>query len=141
MNQLATTTTPPCPAPDLLPSIMAWHHSASWFITPVYVYDGRAPPIKEDTKKKGVELRKRNGAKWLELCERAKQESNFSVDAETLKGATEARMKMSHPNAVDHANILRWMKENDIECIGSIAEADQQMVQLERDGVVDGVIS
>ena len=50
-------------------------------------------------------------------------------------------MKLSHPTVVDHANILRWMKENNIECIGSNAEADQQMIQLERDGVVDGIIT
>eukprot|EP00804_Cyclotella_cryptica_P001386 CCRYP_020620-RA/>CCRYP_020620-RA protein AED:0.24 eAED:0.24 QI:0/-1/0/1/-1/1/1/0/99 len=95
MNQLATTATPPCPALDILPSIMAWHHRVSRFITPVYAYDGRAPPIKVNTEKKRIELHKRNGAKWLELCESTQQESNFLSNAETLKGATEARMKMS----------------------------------------------
>ena len=141
MDKLATTANPPCPAPDLLPCIMAWHHSVSQHITPVYVFAGKAPPIKDDTKKKRIITRDRRGKEWLILYNKAKEESNISVAPETLKEATEDRMKMSHPNAVDHANILRWMKENDIECIGSIAEADQQMVQLERDGVVDGVIS
>jgi 5'-3' exonuclease len=50
-------------------------------------------------------------------------------------------MKMKHPNAIDHASVLRWMKENNIRCVGLVAEADQQMIQLERDGVVDGIIS
>ena len=50
-------------------------------------------------------------------------------------------MSMSHPTAINHAAIKTWLVDNKIEHCGSIYEADQQLIQLERDGVVDGIIS
>ena len=141
IDQLATTSTPPCPAPDLLRNIMAVHRSLSEHITLVYVYDGKAPPHKEVTKQKRAKRREDTAPEWFNLSNRVNNQPNLSVDAATLKEATESRTKLSHPTSYDHANILRWMKDEGNECIGSIAEADQQMVQLERDGVVDGIIT
>eukprot|EP00956_Cyclotella_meneghiniana_P011249 scaffold15816_cov70-Cyclotella_meneghiniana.AAC.16 len=142
IDQLATTSTPPCLAPDLLFKIKSLHDNLSQCnITLVYVYDGKAPPHKDATKKHRVQERERHGAEWIKLCKEAKKDSFTTVDDATLKKATDSRMKMSHPTVIDHANILRWMKENNIECVGAIAEADQQMVQLEKDGVVHGIIT
>ena len=145
INKLATTSTPPCPALELLPKIKSVHTNLSQSnITLMYVFDGTAPPHKDATKKQCVEVQEHPAAaKWIELCECAKKEANITVDATKLKEATDAQMKMSHPTVVDHGNILRWMKENNIECIGSIAiaKADQQMIKLERKGLVDRIIT
>ena len=109
---IATTSTPPCPAPKLLSKIKSVHNNLSQCnITLVYVFDGKAPPHNDATKKHRVEVRQRPAAKWIELCESAKKEASITVDATKLKEATDARMKLSHPTVVDHANILRWMKE------------------------------
>ena len=105
----------------------------------MYVYDGKAPPHKDATKKHRVQERERHGAESIKLCKEAKKDSFTTVDDATLKKATDSRMKMSHPTVIDHANILRWMKENSIECVGSIAEADQQMVQLEKESSLQNV--
>jgi len=44
---------------------------------------------------------------------------------------------MLHLTALDHVNVLRWMKREGIECYGSLFEANQQMIQLKKDGAVD----
>lgn len=55
--------------------------------------------------------------------------------------ATESRMKMKKPTPADHANVLKWLLDQNIECVGSLEEADLQLVKLEKDGIVDGMIS
>jgi len=50
-------------------------------------------------------------------------------------------MKMKKPTYLDQAAILKWMKSKDIHVVGSLFEADQQMVKLEQDGAVDGILS
>lgn len=139
IDKLATTSEPAYPAPDLLQNIMKLHENLSRYITLVYIYDGIAPPHKQGTKDNRLQLRNENGAKWFEQLDRAKE--NETISDEQLKEATASRMSMSHPTAIDHAAILKWMKEGNIEHYGSLYEADQQLVQLERDGIVDGIIS
>mmetsp|Transcript_22780 Transcript_22780/g.35232 ORF Transcript_22780/g.35232 Transcript_22780/m.35232 type:complete len:248 (-) Transcript_22780:217-960(-) len=139
IDKLATTSNPAYPAPDLLQNIMNIHANLSRYITLVYVFDGMAPPHKKGTKEKRLELRRKNGKDWLTQHNRAKE--NKTISEEELKAATASRMSMSHPTAIDHAAIRKWMVENDIEHYGSIYEADQQLIQLEKDGIVDGIIS
>ncbi len=81
------------------------------------------------------------GKDWIELRSRAIRGGFYSFTDEEIEKATAARMKMSHPTAYNHANVLRWMKAEGIECVGSLEEADLQMIKLEKDGVVDGIIS
>eukprot|EP00957_Ditylum_brightwellii_P151902 11567566-Ditylum_brightwellii.AAC.1 len=50
-------------------------------------------------------------------------------------------MELSHPTSVDHNTIVNWLRCENIEHYGSLAEADQQRAQLEKDNVVDGIIS
>ena len=38
-------------------------------------------------------------------------------------------------------NVLSWAAENGIKCVGSPFEADWQMVELERCGIVEGIYS
>ena len=47
---------------------------------------------------------------------------------EDIEKATISRMKMKKPTAVDQVFILKWMKEEGIECVGSLEEADMQCV-------------
>lgn len=138
---LAQTSTPPYPAPDLLQTIKNIHNSLSQHIKLIYVYDGIPPPHKKRTRESRRMTRDKAGEAWIQLIEQIKEDPCRNIDAATLNEATKARMGMHHPNAVDHANVLKWMKDNNIACIGSIAEADQQMIQLEKDGIVDGIIS
>mmetsp|Transcript_22307 Transcript_22307/g.36684 ORF Transcript_22307/g.36684 Transcript_22307/m.36684 type:complete len:659 (+) Transcript_22307:219-2195(+) len=139
IDKLATTSNPAYPAPDMLQLLMNVHANLSKYITLVYAYDGIAPPHKQSTKDKRLELRRTNGADWLKHHERAKE--NQTISDEDLKTATAARMSMSHPTAIDYAAILKWMVDDGIEHYGSLYEADQQMIQLEKDGIVDGIIS
>ena len=117
INKLATTSTPPCPAPELLPiKIKSVHTKLSQSninITLVHVYDGTTPlhKHKDATKKQCAEVQERPAAKWIELCESAKKDANITVDATKLKEDTDAQMKLPHPTVVDHGNILKWMKE------------------------------
>lgn len=48
---------------------------------------------------------------------------------------------MKKPTAVDQAFILKWMKEEGIECVGLLEEADMQCVKFEKDGIVDGILT
>ena len=107
---------------------------------PVYVFDGIAPSIKSDTRDKRRESREKAGKAWLELLARALQGEKCFTDEE-IENATTSRMNMKKPTAVDQAFILVWMKEEDIECVGSLEEADMQCVKLEKDGIVDGIIT
>ena len=47
IDRLAMTCIPPYPAPDMLQNIMAFHRNLSKHITPLYVFDGIAPSLKE----------------------------------------------------------------------------------------------
>jgi len=107
---------------------------------PVYVFDGIAPSIKSDTRDKRRESREKAGKAWWELLARAFKGEKCFTDEE-IEDATTSRMNMRKPTAADQAFILVWMKEEDIECVGSLEEADMQCVKLEKDGVVDGIIT
>ena len=139
IDKLATTSNPAYPAPDLLQNVKNIHTNLSRYITLVYVFDGIAPPHKKATKQKRLQIRKKNGDVWFKHHRRAIE--NKVINAEDLRAATASRMSMSHPTAIDHAAIKTWLEDNKIEHYGSIYEADQQLIQLERDGIVDGIIS
>ena len=120
-GKLAQTSLPPY-------KIKQIHNSLSEHITLVYVYDSIAPPHKDGTKEERRKRREKAGKAWLELRNAVLTEPSKPIDPEVLMKATASRMDMNHPTAVDHANILKWMKEENIRCYGSIAEADQQMI-------------
>ena len=141
IGKLAQTSLPPYLDPGLVTKLKQIHNSLSEHINLVYVYDGIAPPHKDGTKEERRKRRVKAGKAWLELRNAVLTEPSKPIDPEVLMKATASRMDMNHPTAVDHANILKWMKEENIRCYGSIAEADQQMIKLEMDGVVDGIIS
>lgn len=141
IDKLATTSTPAYPAPDLIQNIKNWHENLSKHVTLVYVFDGKAPPHKKYTKEQRREQLEGKGKEWLELRESVLKNANQTINERDVKKATASRMAMSHPTAVDHAAIRKWMGDNGIEHYGSLYEADQQMIQLEKDGIVDGIIS
>ncbi|KAL7528196.1 hypothetical protein ACHAXR_002318, partial [Thalassiosira sp. AJA248-18] len=142
IDKLATTCNPVYPALDLLGYIKDVHNSLTTCkIELVYVFDGMAPPHKNACKEERRRERERIGAAWLELRRRATEDNVANFTEGELKDGVSSRMAMKHPTAVDHAYILKWMREEKIEHYGSIAEADQQMIKLEQDGIVDGIIS
>eukprot|EP00985_Skeletonema_marinoi_P025390 scaffold18626_cov141-Skeletonema_marinoi.AAC.1 len=141
IDKLATTSTPTYPSPDLLQNIKNWHENLSKHLTLIYVFDGKAPPHKNGTKKQRREQLMAKGKEWLDLRESVINNANETINEGDIKKATASRMAMSHPTAIDHAAIRKWMDDNDIEHYGSLYEADQQMIQLEKDGIVDGIIS
>mmetsp|Transcript_10306 Transcript_10306/g.17524 ORF Transcript_10306/g.17524 Transcript_10306/m.17524 type:complete len:193 (+) Transcript_10306:217-795(+) len=138
IDKLATTSTPTYPSPDLLQNIKNWHENLSKHLTLIYVFDGKAPPHKNGTKKQRREQLMAKGKEWLDLRESVINNANETINEGDIKKATASRMAMSHPTAIDHAAIRKWMDDNDIEHYGSLYEADQQMIQLEKDGIVDG---
>jgi hypothetical protein len=72
IDQLATTSMPPCPAPDLLHNIKAVHHSLSQHIN-----DGKAHPHKEATKQKCVKRREDTASEWYNLCKCVGNQANI----------------------------------------------------------------
>lgn len=140
-DKLASTCNPTYPCPDLLENVKHFHLNMSQYIKLLYVYDGVATKLKEATRKKRTKDREKSGKEWRELRQRALDDPDCVFTDEELSVATESRMKMRKPTAHDHANVLRWMKEEGIMCIGSLEEADLQLVKLEKDGIVDGIIS
>ena len=139
IDKLASTSNPAYPAPDLLQNIKNIHTNLSRYMTLVYVFDGIAPPHKKATKQKRLQIRKKNGDVWFKHHQCAIE--NKVINAEDLRAATASRMSMSHPTAIDHAAIKTWLEDNKIEDYGSLFEADQQLIKLESDGVIDGIIS
>lgn len=141
IDRLATTSNPPYPAPDLLRNIQKVHNSLSKWVTLVYVFDGFAPPQKNRTKATRLNKIRDGGAAWLDLHQRVKDGDKLVVSEGEMKLATSARMSMEKPTAVDHASIMKWLEDKGIEHYGSLYEADQQLIKLEKDGIVDGIIS
>ena len=141
IDKLTSTSKPPYPAPDAFQYCMELHNNLSRVITPVYVLDGIAPDVKKKTKLTRQRIRDSRAADYLDLLGRALEDNTLSFSDEEIKKATEKRMELHHPTRVDHNAIVNWLQRENIEHYGSLAEADQQMVQLEKDGVVDGIIS
>ena len=141
IDKLSSTCKPIHAAPDLKQNIMTVHQTLSKHIVPVYVFDGIAPDVKYDTRAKRKATLQSAGGDWLNLLDRAIKEPDTEILEQEVSAATIARMKMKKPTNLDHANILQWIKEEGIECYGALYEADQQMVKLEQDGVVDGIYS
>ena len=111
----------------------------------MYVYDGIPPKEKKKEKERRRALLEKAGDNYNELRHQAIDNINvvepIQFSSQQLKEATESRMKTGKPTSNDQANILNWMKEQKLECYGSLLEADQQMVALEQDGIVDGIMS
>ena len=95
---------------------MDFHAKISKVIHPVYVFDGVAPSVKDGTKAQRASIRNRDGAFYLEQVLIAQEDSDYVFISDDISRATVARMKMSHPTALDHANVLRWIKKEGIEC-------------------------
>ena len=95
--------------------------------------------LEEKARRSG--LKQKSGKDYLTLLERAKENTSLSFSKTELEKAFKARKNMACPTNLDQANIVAWLKDNGIECYGSLCEADQQMVRLEKDGVVDGIIT
>ena len=140
-DKIATTCNPPYPAPDLLHKIQEIHREITKYINLIYVFDGRPNELKDATRAGRSGDRERDGAAWIELRRRALEDGVTTFTQKEIDEATTSRMKMKKPTAADHANVLNWMKEDGIQCIGSLEEADLQLIKLEKDGVVDGIIS
>ena len=141
VDKLASTFRPAYPYPDLLQYFMELHRNISRIIVPDHVFDGIAPNLEDQTKKKRYSDKLIRGKNYLDIRQKAMDNTGASFTHKEIKTATTARIKMSHPTDLNHANILTWMKKEKIECYRSLFEADQQMVQLEKDGIVDGIIS
>ena len=142
IDKLASTSEPVERSPDLLRNIQTRHETfVSQGITPVYVYDGFAPEVKNKTRAKRKELRDKDGKAWTSLLERGLNNVAQEFTEQELVDAAKSRMKMRKPTYLDQAAILKWMKSEDIHVIGSLFEADQQMVKLEQEGMVDGILS
>ena len=50
VDRLVSTSSPPYPCPDLLHLVIDFHSKVSKVICPIYVFDGVAPNVKEQTK-------------------------------------------------------------------------------------------
>jgi len=83
----------------------------------------------------------KSGKDYFNLRDRAVKDPSLSFTLSELEKAWKARKDMAGPYEYDHANVLRWVKDNGIEHYGSIAEADQQLVRLEIGGIIDGIIT
>ena len=67
IDKLAMTANPPYPAPDLAQSILTYHRFMSKRITPVYVVDGVAPPLKDATRQSRRDDRMKGTEPWFDL--------------------------------------------------------------------------
>ena len=141
IDKLATTCTPQYVAVDLLQSMMELHRNLARDIVPVYVFDGMAPYIKQHTEHDRLTKRENAGKEYLDLRKLALKNDGAVFTVEQVERATAARMRMKKPSALDQAALLRWMLDEGIEVYRSVLEADQQMAKLEKDGIVDGIIS
>ena len=143
VDKLAMTALPLYPAPDLFNSLKELHRQFSEVFVPIYVFDGKPPPIKAACRARRKGIRMRAGEAWIELRDRALQlepDAPPFTDVE-LEEATKGRKAMKHPTAMDHANFLRWLIQEGVECYGSIYEANQQLIRLEADGEIDAIMS
>jgi len=141
VTQLATTNEPPYPSPDVI-EWLSRHHPmiVEAGVTPVYVFDGPAPEVKKLEKNHRAGLREKVGQEYRALLDKVKEDEEFvTVSDDELEKAIDSRKKMAHPTVLDHAAAINWLKERDVECVGSLFEADQQMRKLEMDGIVDGI--
>ena len=144
VDKLAMTSNPPHPAPDLFLAMKNLHQKFAEVFTPVYVFDGIPPYLKSGCRAKRKSDREKAGAEWLELRKLALElvgRDGPPFTNEEIQDATSSRMAMKHPTFADQLIFLRYCIEEKIECYGSFQEADPQLVQLEKDKVVDAILS
>ena len=65
----------------------------------------------------------------------------IELTAEQLKEAIDSRLKLAKPTPLDQANALKWMNWQGLECYGSLLEADQKIIALDQDEMLDGMMS
>ena len=99
-------------------SVMDFHSKISKVIHPVYVFDGVAPNVKDGTKAHLASIRNRDGKFYLDQVLIAKEDSDYVFSPDDISKVTVARMKISHPASLDHANVLCWMKREGVNATG-----------------------
>ena len=96
-------------------SIIDFHSKLlSKFIHPDYVFDCIALVAEDGTKAHRASIRNKVGQFYLEQVAIVKVDADYIFSSDNISKATVARMKMSHPTAFNHANVLRSMKKEEI---------------------------
>ena len=147
LTQLCTTNVPVYPSPEILEERVKPHvkNFVEAGIRPVLVFDGNAPEVKKIEKHRRQQVRESYGQEYQTLlsnfCQQSKEEEGImtTISDEEYEKAIESRKKTAHPTEYDHAAVIAWATEENIAMVGALFEADQQLVKLEKDGVVDGI--
>ena len=130
VDKLAMTCSPVYQAPDLLQHLMTIHNTLSKDVTLVYVFDGVSPRIKDWKKELRLQDREKAGAEWEQLLTSSFETEDCLIDKDDIKKATVSWMQTKHLSPLDRANVLKWLKNNGIECYGPLFEGDQQIIKL-----------
>ena len=144
LTKLTSTNEPTYASPEILDYVEEFHNLViDAGITPCYVFDGKAPPIKNREKLRRQGDRDKGGEEYdkflCDVLQLLADDPSLTFEEDDVERAIASRKKKAHPTACDHAAVISWMASKDIWMVGSLFEADQQMRKLEMDGVVDAI--
>lgn len=138
--QYARTSNPKYPHPALISMFAARCHALKALnIHPIFVFDGKPPPLKSTTnrirKKKSDDARK----KYDDIMAEVKDGKEVTDDLR--EQLLKLRRDKARPIAHEYASLSKWMECNDIEYVQAPFEADAQMKQLILEGRASGAIT
>ena len=139
--QYARTSNPQYPHPTIISSVSAKYEALkALHITPVFVFDGKPPPLKKRT---NVERSKESNAARIEYDAQVKaiRERAEAVTEDEREKILKLRRESARPIPHEYASLSQWMKCNGIDYVQAPFEADAQIKQLILEGTVDAAIT
>ena len=137
----ARTSNPQYPHPAIISSVRAKYDALKALnITPVFVFDGKSPPLKEKTNMK--RSKESNAARELYAAKiKAIRERAEPVTEDEREELLDLRRKSARPIPHEYASLAQWMHANSIDYVQAPFEADAQIAQLCIEGAVDAAIT
>ena len=103
-------------------------------ITPIFVFDGKKHPLKEETNQERLKNRQHAERELDDLLQNPLEVDIFPDLIKWMKKAVFVREDIV-------ACSLDWAVRNNVTCIGAPFEADWQLRQLEIDGIIDAILT
>lgn len=108
-------------------------------ITPVYVFDGFRHPMKKVARVER-DMRKNEAKEWLDEFY-ADGRANRPIDENRRDQALRHLLNATNPDANIISMIVEWMVRDGIRFECALFEAEWQLVQLEKDNVIDALMT
>ena len=138
----ARTSNPPYPHPTIINLFIARYAALTTLgINPIFVFDGKSPPMKKRTNRKRQEKSSTATEQYKKTMNEIKAGTTITITDDKRKKLLELRRDIARPIIEEYASLSEWMDQNDIDYVQAPFEADAQIKQLINEGIATAAIT